>query len=782
MGPVTRSTWIAAGVAALLGIGVAWLAWRTLGSERAPAGAPLDAPAQFMGSSTCAACHSQQYADWESSHHSLAMQEAGEGTVLGDFGGATFDYAGITSTFFRRDGEFMVRTDGPGGELEDYQVAYTFGVDPLQQYLVRMPDGRLQALSIAWDVRPHEQGGQRWFHLYPDERIDATDALHWTGVHQNWNSMCADCHSTNLRKNYDPDADRFRTTWSEISVGCEACHGPGSRHLDWARTRTAGEGDRPERGRMGLLADLSERHGVRWIPDAASGTSARSEPRETRNEIQVCAQCHARRAQVAEGYVAGAPLLDHYLPALLTPDLYHADGQQLDEVYTYGSFLQSRMFHAGVTCSDCHDPHGGELRASGDALCAQCHSPARYQTTAHHFHQPTGEGARCVACHMPATTYMQIDPRRDHSIRVPRPQLTVELGTPNACNACHQDRGAAWAAEQAREWYGDDPVGFQRFAADFHADASGAPGAAPALARIAGDTAHPAIVRASALGRLAGRQGTSAPHSAIASLRDEDPLVRYAALLALEPLPPQEWAGNAARLLEDSTRVVRGQATWALAPFSTALSGSAAVDFDRSAEEFVASQRYQADRPESRTTLGSFFSRLGRMAEAEEEYRAALRLSRRYFPAYINLADLYRHQGREEDAGRILSAGIDAVPGNAELHFALGLSRARAGRIPEAVAELERAAALAPQNRRFAYTYAIALHSSGRVREAIDHLRRSLSKYPDDRDILFALATFHRDAGEREAALRYAELLSRAHPGDAEAQALRESLRASSPR
>ena len=162
------------------------------------------------------------------------MQEATQATVLGDFADASFTQYGVTSKFFRKDGRFFVRTDGADGALADFEVKYTFGVHPLQQYLIGFPDGRMQALSIAWDARPREQGGRRWFHLYPDERIDHHDPLHWTRLSQNWNFACAECHSTNLRRNYDAQGDRFATTWSDLSVGCESCHGPGSDHVTWA--------------------------------------------------------------------------------------------------------------------------------------------------------------------------------------------------------------------------------------------------------------------------------------------------------------------------------------------------------------------------------------------------------------------------------------------------------------------------------------------------------------------------------------------------------------------
>jgi hypothetical protein len=224
-------------VAALVGIGVS-LQFLTGGSITAPFTADRSKPveaATFVGSETCAVCHQAETQLWRGSQHKLAMDHATDKSVLGDFNDAMFEYYGVHSRFFRRDGKFLVETDGPDGKLATFEIKYTFGVDPLQQYLVEFPDGRLQALSLAWDSRPTDKGGQRWFHLYPDEDIRYDDVLHWTKLNQNWNFMCAECHSTGVRKNYDAASDRFATTWAEISVGCETCHGEGSRHVVWAR-------------------------------------------------------------------------------------------------------------------------------------------------------------------------------------------------------------------------------------------------------------------------------------------------------------------------------------------------------------------------------------------------------------------------------------------------------------------------------------------------------------------------------------------------------------------
>ena len=744
--------------------------------RRDAAGAVSGLRLEYVGAAACRDCHGAEYTPWEASQHRQAMQPADSKSVLGDFNHIRFTHANVTSTFFRRDDRFFVRTDGADGTLQDFEVKYTFGVSPLQQYLIELPGGRTQALSVAWDTRPKDQGGQRWFHLYPGETIDHTDALHWTGRQQNWNFMCADCHSTNVRTGYDPAGDRFQTMWSAINVGCEACHGPGSRHVTWARSPAA---SRPSDN--GLTVHLLERRNVEWTLEPGTLRPVRSAPRTTSTEIDVCARCHSRRAQIAEGYNAGASLEDYYVPELIMPGLYYADGQQRDEVYTYGSFLQSRMAHAGVTCADCHEPHSQRRRAAGNQLCVQCHAPTKYETAAHHFHAAQSAGAQCVSCHMPSTTYMLVDARRDHSFRVPRPDRSVRIGVPNPCAGCHRDRSAGWADEQIRTRTNRRPVGFQTFAEAFAAADSNDPGSVPDLCRVADDSSQPAIVRASALARLAGTAARIALDAATRHLADPDPSVRRAALTVFESLPPAARRARVAPLLSDPVRSVRLEAVWLLAPASAALAGTADQNaFTRAVDEFIASRRYRADRPEDRTTLGIFLAQLGRRDGAAGEYRAALRLSPRYTPAYVNLSDLQREQGAEREAEHTLREGLAVLPDDAMLHHALGLSLARSGRQPEAIRELKRAGELS-SDVRFAYAYAVALHGSGHENEAIDTLEKARGRAPRDHDVLLALTTFHRDAGRIARALQYAEQLQAYYPDDPDARALVASLRASLP-
>jgi len=718
---------------------------------------------QFVGSTACANCHAAQSEAWRGSQHARAMQDASEQTVHGDFGDASFRHAGITSRFFRRDGRYFVRTDGEDGKLADFEIKYTFGIEPLQQYLIELPRGRLQALGIAWDT-----ARKRWFHLYPGERIGHRDELHWTSRQQNWNFMCADCHSIDVRKNYDAATDAFRTTWTEISVGCEACHGPGSAHLEWARERGADSA-------KGLTVALDERRGARWAIDAKSGSAVRSLPRGSVREIEVCAQCHSRRAQIAEGYQAGRPFLDYYVPSLLTEPLYHADGQQRDEVYTWGSFLQSRMHAQGVTCSDCHEPHGGKLRAaSPDAVCLTCHAADRFAASTHHLHAADSKGASCVACHMPATTYMVVDPRRDHSFRVPRPDLTATLGTPNACNGCHADKSPQWAAQRIEAAHGKARKGLQKFAEALDAGRRNHPAAEGMLATLAADPAAPGIARATALRELSQHVSREAYAVIEAGARSADGLVRMAVPDAVAGYPPEARVRIAAPLLEDPVRAVRMAAGLALADVPDAmLSAPQRAARAAAVEEYAAAQRASAERPESRLNLGLLAQRQGSPAEAEKHYRDAIALAPDFAPAYVNLADLLRAQGREEEGERILRAGLARAPRSAELHHALGLLHVRRQRYDAALAALGEAARLAPENTRYQYVYAVALHDRGKPRESLKILEAALRRNPVNRDVLVALAQYQAALGRRPEALAHARKLVELAPED---QGLRQLL------
>ena len=732
--------------------------------------------ASYIGRAACTSCHQEESKLWHGSHHDLAMQEANEDQVLGNFDDAEFTLHGLTTKFFQRDGNFWVNTDGPDGKLHDFRIEYTFGVHPLQQYLVEFPGGRLQVLDIAWDSRPEDEGGQRWFHLHPESPVPPDDVLHWTGPNLNWNYMCADCHSTNLKKNYDPASDRYHTTWSELDVSCEACHGPGSDHLAWAEADKAGR--ESERADKGLTIQFDERKGVQWTIDATTGKPKRSSLNAQRKEIEVCAHCHARRAQLRDGFEAGQPFMDAYRPALLAEGLYHADGQIQDEVYVWGSFLQSRMYQSGVTCSDCHDPHSATLRAPGEQVCYQCHEPKRYADRLHHHHQPGSTGAGCVECHMPANTYMEVDRRHDHGFRIPRPDLTLATGAPNACNNCHSSRSSQWSLDRMASWYGKDPKGHQKYAPALSAARKGRADAAKPLLQLILDQEQPAIARATALGFLGGAVDQSTFLVIQQNLQSEDPLLRMGALDALEPAP-QRMRMLAIPLVWDDLKSIRIQAARLLAGYRVEqLKPEQQQVLDQALQEYIQVQEFNGERAESQVNLGSLYVDLQQYDKAEAAFRRALQLQPKFVPAWIRLAQLVERRGRTGEAENLLRAGLRELPESSELYHALGLSQVRAGNKAAALKSLRRAAELGRDNSRYAYVYGVALHSTGKTQQALEVLHLAHQAHPNDLEIITALVGFHRDAGQRVAALEYARKLQELLPGDTRVEKLVNSLQA----
>lgn len=730
----------------------------------------------YVGTVACGSCHEAQVKLWRGSDHDRAMQKPTAETVAGNFDGATFAARGFASTFAHKDGQFSVETQGADGKLHTYPIAYTFGFKPLQQYLVAFPAGAYQALTTAWDTRPQSAGGQRWFDLYPDETTPPGDVLHWTGPANNWNRMCADCHSTNVRTRYVVAERRYETAWSEINVACEACHGPGERHVAWAKARVAAVTPPAGNDGNGLAIDLGGSTTGSWVMSGATGIAQLDKPRASRAEIQTCAPCHSRRARMAD-QAPGEPFLDAYRPALLDEGLYFADGQMEDEVYVWGSFVQSRMFHAGVTCGDCHDPHSLRLRAEGNALCGRCHAAAKFDTAEHHHHARASRGALCVECHMPARTYMVVDPRRDHSFRVPRPDLAATVGAPNACTSCHREQTPEWASKAIRGWNGKAPR--EHFATALAAGRSLGHGTGKQLTDLIADDAQPAIARATALGLLPAFAIEDVIVAVHGTTDDDDALVRAAAAAAAGRLPPQLRVPLIQPLLDDRTRLVRLEAARALVASRSQLDGTGTERLDRVLDEYKRAQVLNADQPQAHLNLGALAAEMGLSADAERDYTAALEIGPYFIPAYVNLADLYRGRGQEKEAEAVLRKGLERAPEDASLHHSLGLTLVRQGQSEQALAELRRAHELAPDEARYAYVYGIALNSLGQRDAAIKALTIAYAAHPADADIAIALATMQRDAGDTAEALKYARQLAAEWPNSRAAQQLAGSLSAS---
>jgi tetratricopeptide (TPR) repeat protein len=697
----------------------------------------------FVGRERCAECHDEAYEAWLGSDHDMAMAEADSTTVLGDFDDAVLEHGGATHRFFRRDAGYWVHTEGPDGEMGDFEVAYTFGHEPLQQYLIPFPGGRLQSLTIAWDTEREE-----WFPLYPDQDIPWDDWLHWTRNGQNWNGMCAECHSTNLRKGYNPATGTFNTTWSEIDVSCEACHGPGSRHVEWAELPDMA---RPEVENYDLV-----------IP--TSGITSKQ-------QVELCAPCHSRRTELGDYDHTELDLLDHLIPAVLERGYYFADGQILEEVYVYGSFVQSKMYRNDVRCGDCHDVHGLELLKEGNELCLQCHRADTYDSYDHHFHEPEtsdglpNEGTECVKCHMPERPYMVVDWRADHSIRVPRPDLTLDIGTPNSCeqSGCHDDKPTTRSADYFTKWYGQ--ARRSHFGRTLEAGRSLDPGARDELIRLAGDALYPDIVRATALSLLSAYPGEESTRAFNAALQAEDPLIRYTAAQHATAATPEELIDLVAPLLFDAVKAVRGQAAVRLAPLPREMLKPYQRDaLEEAIEEYKRTMEYSLDFPFAGHNLGNLYAALAEPARAEEYYRVALGIDDLFMPAKMNLAVLYNSQGRNDEAETLLREVLEDYPENGEAAYSLGLLLVEMGRPGEALAYLEQAADRLPQRTRIRYNLGLLWQQLGRMDEAETALRAALEAEPDNLEYMFALADHYLKRGDLRRADALADRIIETHP------------------
>jgi predicted CXXCH cytochrome family protein len=631
-----------------------------------------------------------------------------EETVLGDFDDAEFDYFGIKSKFYRKGDEFWVTTDGPEGISQSYRVEYTFGVEPLQQYLIKFPDGRMQALSICWDTE-----AKKWFHLHSEQKVDSSSPLHWTGSSYNWNFMCAECHSTGVNKNYDVNSDSYRTSFEEVNVSCESCHGPGSAHLDFL----AGE----QLPNHGFSVELEGRGP--WKAQTENSPPLPAHPARNTDQLDTCARCHSRRVVFSEAYRHGEDLGQTHSLSILSEGLYHSDGQIDDEVYVYGSFLQSKMYQAGVVCTDCHDPHTARLRAEGDSLCLSCHQPSKYQAPDHSHHQ----GVSCLDCHMPGKLYMTVDYRRDHSFRVPRPDISSETGSPNACNQCHQDKSPEWTRQAYLKWYGEGP---SHHGVAFSKLRNGDPSALTEAATLALDKNVPSIVRATAVSLA------PLPEVVTEALKDESALVRREAVRSLLDATADVRSQLLTPLASDPIRDVRLEAGRLLAD-----TGSQDPAVGKAIEEYQESLDFNSDRMESRLGKVDLLTGLGQFEEAEKELLSLLQRYPKSVEVYLNGADFYRVRGTEAKGKALLEKGISETspPEVAALHHSLGLLSVREKDYEKALVQLESAFIQRPDNPRYALVYAVALDNQGRTSEAVTVLQKAAETRPRDAQLLQVL-------------------------------------------
>ncbi|VVM53991.1 tetratricopeptide repeat protein [Pseudomonas fluorescens] len=732
-------------LAAVAGIGWFLFSPASVPVKPAPVSAPVVAPAKpqavlaskpatMVDEQQCQGCHSEQVKDWQGSHHQLAMQAANAETMLGDFNNVVFKAENEITRFSRKVDAFWVNTPGIDGKNADFKVAYTFGIAPLQQYLIEVGEGRLQALGVAWDTEKN-----RWFHLYPGQGVNFKNPLHWSKPSQNANFMCVECHTTGFKRNFDASSNTFNSQWNSLGVGCQACHGPASNHLEWTQKKT-------DLIHQGFDVDLKDKNAT--------------------VEIETCARCHARRAPLGDGYTVGKRLMDDYLPSTLTRELYALDGKIKDEVFEHGSFLQSKMFDKGVRCSNCHNPHSSELKAAGNAVCLQCHNTAgktsiegvdgkglqakNYDSIEHTRHTPGQPGSQCVDCHMPGKFYMGNDFRHDHSFSIPNPERAQKLGTPDACLTCHQGKAGDKVTAQFKLWNASSTPQAPRYDESLWLIRNGQPGAADALYEQLQRSNLPAIQRSTLLAELPLYPSEQALKLATMDLKNPAPQVRESAVRAISAfLPPPERAPMLAPLLGDPVKAVRIIAARDL--LSVARDGglgAAQANWDAAIGEYEAVQKSLLERAEANLNLAMLYQASGRGSEVEGLLRSALKRDPDFYPALVTLVQWLEANGRLPESQKLLDDSLRQHPDVALLQHTQGLSLIRAGKAADAMSPLKKAAQLEPQNAQYGYVLAVALHESGKVDEACAVLEGLLKVQPANRNARLSLIQWYLDSGQ----------------------------------
>ena len=706
---------------------------------------------RFVGSESCMPCHQREFSLYATSDHSKAMDTASASSVLGNFNNSRFVYFGDTSYFYEKDGKYFVRTVDTTGARKEFQVSYTFGWKPLQQYLVKFNDGRVQVLPFCWDTRPKEKGGQHWFHIYDKEKIPPQDELFWMSYNQNWNYMCADCHTTDFKKNFDFAANSFHSSWQENKVSCESCHGPASGHLEWAKDSTQDELYK------GFPISLASKKMV-WKMDQQKGTTIPQQVIYNDTLITVCSRCHARALRFTDVYTYGESFFQSHNPTPVNSTNYYIDGQIKDEDYEYGSFLQSKMYTMGVTCINCHDPHSMQIRLEGNNLCFSCHSPEKFNGPQHSHHPLTSEGNQCANCHMPVTTYMVVDNRRDHSIRIPRPDQSLFTDAPNACNKCHTDKPVQWASDNFLKWYGSNLPAGPNYAALLYKVSEYITESEPSLYTLLSSKQYPAIIKAGAMEQYAQLYTPRLLNLAKANLGSDDPLLRVNAVKSLNGLPAEIVLPSVSPLLGDKVMAVRLEATFTLAAYYPQLDAATKAVFEKGYNEYIQVQRGLSHNPEGYLNQGIIMGLTGRTNEAEQMYLQGIKRFPAFIPFYMNLADTYRSLKNETKAKEYLGKGLAISPANADLHYAMGLWLFRNKENDKGMEELKKATQLNPSNPSAVYGYAVALYSVHQADKAIALMEDFLKKNGNNPQVLDGLISINHDIKRSDREGYYADL------------------------
>lgn len=666
----------------------------------------------------CKTCHETVVEQWANSHHAKSMSIANSSSVLADFDNHEIKHFDTNLRFYKEGENFVIEVNGSTGKSE-YQVSNVFGFHPLQQYLIKREGGKKQVFPFAWDTRPLKDGGQRWFSMYPNSSLDDVDRFHWTQPLQNWNGMCADCHSTNLQRNYDISGKSFNTEWEEINVSCTSCHSVPQNHSE-VKTKKGNRLIKESliwlRGKDNNIAQLHNLDGTLASLDSIRMRS---------QEMESCFACHSLRLPLTNDFSADESYLDQFHPTFLGAPIYYPDGQPKEESFVLGSFLQSKMFKAGVICSDCHNPHTLELKQDDNAVCLQCHKPSEYQKEKHTGHPIKSDASKCVSCHMPETNFMHIDGRRDHSFRVPNPLISEAYGAPNACLNCHSDKNNMWSKSKIESWRGE-PLSVDNEVNNLLRIFNGSPVSQDEYINTINSEVLTEFQRASALLHAKNLLNLIPISQLIDWSKSSNPLIRLSLAQSLLYVQPKKRELLIHQLLEDEYKAVRVAVAQQ--------SGEVKIPDDLFKEALVVNQ-LNSWRGEANINLANLFESRQEYLKSIEALQNSIEIDPYFETAYINLADLYRLFGNIEGEKQTYNSGLIKTPKSAPLNYSYALHLIRNNNLIAAIKHLEISVREEPSNSTYAYALFLAIERNGDIEKALSRIMKFTKNYPS-KDII----------------------------------------------
>ncbi|MBW4361206.1 tetratricopeptide repeat protein [Flavobacterium taihuense] len=701
----------------------------------------------YVGDQSCKECHKAEHKEWKESHHFMSMLPPSEKTVKGNFDNITHIADGVTSRFFKKGNKYFINTEGEDGKNHDYEVKYIFGFTPLQQYLVEFPGGRLQVPRVSWDTKQ-----KKWFNQYAKQTVSSHDWLHWTGNSQNWNTMCASCHSTNLQKKYDDKTNTYKTSYSVINVSCESCHGAGKEHSDYIKNEDYKDGNKIKGSFLKLIKNGNQLE-----------------------QINTCAPCHARASEISNNHIRSNEIMDNYIPQIPDTENFFADGQIDDEDYIYTSFLQSKMFSKGVKCSNCHNPHSTKLKKIDNQTCLQCHNPQKYNLPTHTFHPVGSQSALCVSCHMPGKIYMGNDLRHDHSFRVPRPDLSEKYGTPNACSSCHQEKSNKYLADAIVKWYG--PKRKYHFSDDLIPGSQLDSKSEAHLIKLIENSQTPDIIKATAAFYLGNIQTEPSLNILLKSLKNKDAQVRYRSLRSLSNFEPRSWINQVGYLLSDKVRAVRIAAADLYITIPQEQIPSQHKDaFVAAHKELKKYLHYQTDFSVGNVMLADYYLKLKDYGNAVNYYEKGLKKDSQMNYALLNLSTTYNLQGNNEQALKSLERALKNDSKNARIYYNMALLYNEMSNQPEAEKAFAKAVALKSDNPRVYYNYGLLLIQSKKFKEAEVVLNKGIAINPSAPELYYALTFLYIQTNDTTKAQKAVLQLKQLDPNNPEYQGLFKNM------